>query len=308
MSAMARRPLGVDRLRETYAYVQRHGSASVSDIADALQVSLQTVRRDLHRLEDQRLVERVYGGAVLAGGVPAGPSSRPDAPARTAGAAARRMADAAATLVRDGSTIFLSGGSVAEGVVPGLADREGLEALSMRRLGSELGVEAMSIYNHVPNKEALLDGVVEVLFTEMKVSLDDKNSWEDRVREVFRSFRGLAHSHPQIFPLFAVRPSNASKVVRVLPVFLDALRGSGVDVRTSLRAFRTLSSYTIGYALAEIRGFVLEEARGQYRALPGYGDNAAENAPPLEEADRDIEFEFGLDLILMGLREHRTRH
>ena len=189
-----------------------------------------------------------------------------------------------------------------------LADREGLEALSMRRLGAELGVEAMSIYNHVPNKEALLDGVVEVLFTEMKVSLDDKNSWEDRVREVFRSFRGLAHTHPQIFPLFAVRPSNASKVVRVLPVFLDALRGSGVDVRTSLRAFRTLSSYTIGYALAEIRGFVLEEARGQYRALPGYGDNTAENAPPLEEADRDIEFEFGLDLILMGLREHRTRH
>jgi AcrR family transcriptional regulator len=188
-----------------------------------------------------------------------------------------------------------------------LADREGLEALSMRRLGAELGVEAMSIYNHVPNKEALLDGVVEVLFTEMNVFLDGKNSWEDRVREVFRSFRGLAHTHPQIFPLFAVRPSNASKVVRVLPVFLDALRGSGVDVRTSLRAFRTLSSYTIGYALAEIRGFVLEEARGQYRALPGYGDNAAENAPPLEEADRDIEFEFGLDLILMGLREHRTR-
>jgi DeoR/GlpR family transcriptional regulator of sugar metabolism len=127
---MARRPLGVDRLRETYAYVQRHGSASVSDIADALQVSLQTVRRDLHRLEDQRLVERVYGGAVLAGGGPAGPSSRPDAPARTAGAAARRMADAAATLVRDGSTIFLSGGSVAEGVVPGLADREGLTVVT----------------------------------------------------------------------------------------------------------------------------------------------------------------------------------
>ncbi|MDQ3303151.1 MAG: TetR family transcriptional regulator, partial [Actinomycetota bacterium] len=69
----------------------------------------------------------------------------------------------------------------------GLADREGLEALSMRRLGRELGVEAMSLYNHVPNKEALLDGMVEVLLAEMEVSVSGKQGWEERVREVFRS-------------------------------------------------------------------------------------------------------------------------
>ena len=178
----------------------------------------------------------------------------------------------------------------------------------MRRLGSELGVEAMSIYNHLPNKEALLDGIVEVLLSEMKVSLEGESGWEEKVREVFRSFRGLAHAHPEVFPLFAARPANASKLVRVLPVFLDASRGSGIDVRTSLRAFRTLSSYTVGYALAEIRGFALEEARGQYRSPPGYGDNAAKTTPPLEEADRDVEFEFGLDLILAGLQKYIMRH
>ena len=191
----------------------------------------------------------------------------------------------------------------------GLADREGLEALSMGRLGAELGVEAMSLYNHVPNKEALLDGVVEILFTEMKVTLDGKRGWEEKVREVFRSFRRLAHAHPEVFPLFAMRPSNTSKVVGILPVFLDALRGSGFDVRTSLRAFRTLASYTIGYALAEIRGFALEPAqvRAETRILPDDGDHTSETTPPLEEADRDAEFEFGLDLILAGLQAYVTR-
>lgn len=191
----------------------------------------------------------------------------------------------------------------------GLVDREGLEALSMRRLGAELGVEAMSLYNHVPNKEAVLDGMVEVLLAGVRISFDDEDGWEERVREVLRSFRGLARAHPEVFPLFAVRPSNASRVVGLLPVFLEAMRGSGFDVRTSLRAFRTLSSYAIGYALAEVRGTVTRSARGRddSRDLPGQDTRLSEEAPLLGEADHDDEFEFGLDLILAGLQEYITR-
>ena len=72
------------------------------------------------------------------------------------------------------------------------ADREGLEALTMRKLGAELGVEAMSLYNHVPNKGALLDGMVEVLLGELEIPLRNQD-WEERIREGYRAFRRLAH-------------------------------------------------------------------------------------------------------------------
>src|ERR687891_2960838 len=76
-------------------------------------------------------------------------------------------------------------------------DREGLDALSMRKLGSELGVEAMSLYNHVPNKSALLDGMVEVLLGELEI-LSENYGWEERIREGYRAFRRLAHKHPDV--------------------------------------------------------------------------------------------------------------
>ncbi len=191
----------------------------------------------------------------------------------------------------------------------GFADREGLEALSMRRLGRELGVEAMSLYNHVPNKEALLDGMVEVLLSEMEVSGNDKQGWEERVREVFRSFRRLAHVHPDVFVLFAVRPSpTMSKVVWLLPAFLHALRGAGWEMRTSLRAFRALSSYTIGYALVEVHGSAPEPARDRTGILGAAEEERIfEMVPILNGADRDVEFEFGLDLIFTGLRAELER-
>ena len=179
----------------------------------------------------------------------------------------------------------------------------------MRRLGRELGVEAMSLYNHVPNKEALLDGMVEVLLAGMKVSVDSAEGWEENVRRVFRSFRLLAHAHPDVFALFAVRPGNTSKVVWLLPMFLDALWGAGFDVMTSLRVFRVLSSYAIGYALAEIRGFAPEPGTNR-TGLPGLAEEEErifEMAPLLEGADGDAEFEFGLDLILAGLRKELDR-
>src|ERR671913_1313899 len=86
-------------------------------------------------------------------------------------------------------------------------DREGLEALSMRKLGSELGVEAMSLYNHVPNKDALLDGMVEVLLGELEVPAESQ-SWEERIRQGYGAFRRLAHRHPNVFPLLVNRPPD----------------------------------------------------------------------------------------------------
>jgi AcrR family transcriptional regulator len=184
-------------------------------------------------------------------------------------------------------------------------DREGLEALSMRKLGGELGVEAMSLYNHVPNKDALLDGMVEVLLGELEVPPDGAN-WEGRVREAYRAFRRLAHEHPNVFPLLVVRPPDTMDGVWLVEEFFRTLREAGFDPETALHAFRALSSYASGYAMAEIRGFAMEPAgarRGALALPPDHFPRIHELDERLEKVDRDAEFEFGLDLILAGLKE-----
>jgi TetR/AcrR family transcriptional regulator, tetracycline repressor protein len=186
-------------------------------------------------------------------------------------------------------------------------DREGLEALSMRKLGSELGVEAMSLYNHVPNKGALLDGMVEILLGELEVPPEDEG-WESRLREAYRAFRRLAHGHPNVFPLLVVRPPDTMDGIWLVEEFLKTLRGAGFDPETALYAFRALSSYASGYAIAEIRGFAMEPAGARLGAAslsPDDFPHIHELDAPLREVDHDAEFEFGLDLILTGLQKYK---
>src|SRR5215216_6633341 len=184
------------------------------------------------------------------------------------------------------------------------ADREGLEALSMRKLGSELGVEAMSLYNHVPNKGALFDGMVEVLLGELEVPPEDE-SWERRVREAYGAFRRLAHEHPNVFPLLITRPPDTMDGVWLVEEFLKTLGEAGFDPETALYAFRVLSSYTSGYAMAEIRGFAMEPSGARLGAsrLPDDFPYIHELDDRLRMVDHDAEFEFGLDLILAGLKD-----
>jgi TetR/AcrR family transcriptional regulator, tetracycline repressor protein len=189
------------------------------------------------------------------------------------------------------------------------ADREGLEALTMRRLGAELGVEAMSLYNHVPNKSALLDGMVEVLLGELEIPSENRG-WEERIRDGYRAFRGLAHEHPNIFPLLVTRPPDTMDGVWLVEEFLRTLEEAGFGKETALHAFRALSSYTFGYAMAEIRGFALEpdgSRLGAHGLSPQEFPRISELGALLENVDHDAEFEFGLGLILTGLQKHKGR-
>ena len=185
------------------------------------------------------------------------------------------------------------------------ADREGLEALTMRKLGAELGVEAMSLYNHVPNKGALLDGMVEMLLGEVEIPPRGQD-WEERVREGYRAFRQLAHEHPNVFPLLVNRPPETMDGVWLVEELLQTLREAGFGGEEALHAFRSLSSYTFGYAMAEIRGFALEpdgSRLGAWALSPEEFPNLCELRPRLEKVDHDAEFEFGLDLLVSGLRD-----
>jgi AcrR family transcriptional regulator len=179
----------------------------------------------------------------------------------------------------------------------------------MRKLGSELGVEAMSLYNHVPNKSALLDGMVEVLLGELEIPPEDEG-WERRVREAYRAFRRLAHEHPNVFPLLVVRPPETMDGIWLVEEFLKTLREAGFDPQTALYAFRALSSYASGYAMAEIRGFAMEPAGARVGAATLPVDDFPhihEIEAPLREVDHDAEFEFGLNLILAGLQKYKER-
>lgn len=197
----------------------------------------------------------------------------------------------------------LSRGRILKAAVS-FVDREGLEALSMRKLGAELGVEAMSLYNHVPNKDALLDGMVEMLLGELQIPPENED-WEVRVREAYRSFRGLAHAHPNVFPLFVVRPPDTMDGVWLVEEFLKTLKEAGFDSETALHAFRAFSGFVVGYAMSEIRGFALEPAstrQGAHALPPEKFPRLSELGPYLEKVDHDAEFEFGLNLIFAGLK------
>lgn len=190
-----------------------------------------------------------------------------------------------------------------------LADREGAGALTMDRLGAELGVAAMSLYNHIANKEALLDALAEALLREIVVPAGVAD-WEAVVRAAFQSVRSIAHRHPALFPLVLDRVPHLLGEARLIEQFLEMLCAAGFDERTALGAFRVLSDFTIGYALAEARGFALEPGRSRLDAgaLPADAfPQVARLAPRLGAGDRDADFEFGLGLILIGLRAELDR-
>lgn len=185
----------------------------------------------------------------------------------------------------------------------GVVDGEGLSSLTMRRLGAELGVEAMSIYNHVPNKDALLDGMVEVILEELEIPVGEEE-WEERIRVGYRRFRELAHRHPNVFPLLVSRPPKSPDGLWLFEAFLRTMRVAGFDPETAFRAFRVLTNYTFGYAMAEIRGFALEPGGGAANPPAEDFPEISRLAPEIESVDHDAEFEFGLDLILTGLKEN----
>src|SRR6266496_2533447 len=89
-----------------------------------------------------------------------------------------------------------------------LVDRDGLEALSTRRLGEELGCEAMSIYHHFPNKAHLMDALIDLMLAEARVPLLAEWDWLERLRRCAHGFRAMALRHPKFFPFFAVHLLN----------------------------------------------------------------------------------------------------
>jgi AcrR family transcriptional regulator len=141
-------------------------------------------------------------------------------------------------------------------------DQQGLNALTMRRLGAHLGVEAMALYRYVPGRENLLDGVVESVIDELygdpDVHLAASHGWQDYLQRLAHGVRRIALAHPEVFPLVASRPPAAPWVrpplrsLRWVESFLTALIDSGFTEESAVAAYRAYSSFLLGHLLLEV--------------------------------------------------------
>ena len=144
----------------------------------------------------------------------------------------------------------------------GFIDREGLPGLSMRRLGSELGVEAMALYRHVPGKEELLDGVVECLVDAMEhddeVLSTPRDGWQDFLQRLAHGVRRVALEHPKAFPLVASRPPEAPwlrpplRSLDWVEAFLAGLVSEGFSDEAAVGGYRAFTSFLLGHLLLEV--------------------------------------------------------
>ena len=128
-----------------------------------------------------------------------------------------------------------------------LVDRDGVDALTMRRLGRELGVEAMSLYSYVDNKQDLIEGVVEQVFKEMPLITPGPGSWQERLRINAAMFRSVLLRHPRAVRLVAGRPLITEGTVAFVESALVELRSTGLDLATADRVLEVIASFTLGH-------------------------------------------------------------
>jgi AcrR family transcriptional regulator len=189
-----------------------------------------------------------------------------------------------------------------------LVDREGAHALTMRRLGRELGVEAMSLYSHVDGKDDLVDGVVEKVFREMPPIRPGAGSWQQLVRTHARSYRAVLLEHPHAVRLVAGRPLVTEGTASFVDSALGLLRGIGLDVHLADRVLGIVASFTLGHVSEQV-GHDERDARPARRSDEARQRSRYPNLAELDRmkpADYDTEFELALDWMINGIEALRS--
>lgn len=206
-----------------------------------------------------------------------------------------------------------------------LVDSDGVQALTMRRLAARLGVEAMSLYYHLPAKEALLDGVVETVLVEIDAAIaslpaDGDDDWRARIRRRFLAARQVMLRHPWMPGLLNTRRTIPASVYAYYDSILGTLVGAGFSYRLAHRALHAFGSLPLGFVQevfspASAGGSMDVDATeadvaAMAAALPNLAAMMAAEThdghdPTLGWCDSQVEFEFTLDLLLDGLERLR---
>jgi AcrR family transcriptional regulator len=191
-----------------------------------------------------------------------------------------------------------------------IADEHGIEAVTMRAVASRLGVEAMSLYNHVANKDEILDGMMDLVADEFSLP-HDAAGWRDAMRRRAVSARQVFARHPWAPALLDSRVSSGPSRLRYFDWVLGTLVGAGFPLDAAARAFSLLDSYVYGFGKRQANASTHdartpEQLAGAFRvSVPAetypYLYRMASRAMDVRY-DADADFDFGLDLILDGLQ------
>ena len=190
-----------------------------------------------------------------------------------------------------------------------LADRDGIESISMRKLAQELGIEAMSLYTHVHNKDDLLDGMVDAVIGEIPTDTDGAD-WKTSLRRIVLAARGVMLTHPWAPGPIQTRTAPGPAMLHYVNTVLGILRAGGFTVAQAHHALHILGSRGLGFSqdLFDDSGELdPEAAAGIAEQLGAVLPHVAEMAlavthgGALGRCDDDAEFEFVLDFILDGL-------
>ena len=197
-----------------------------------------------------------------------------------------------------------------------IVDSDGVAGLSMRRLAGALGRDPMTLYRYAANKEALLDGLAELVLEQLRVDTAD-NDWESQLRTVARSYRDLAVAHPQVVPLLVTRPLATPLALRPLgtlrplEAILELLTRAGFSAIDALHVYRSLFGFLNGHVLNELQELVdnPEEADdllrlGLHRLPLKEFPLLRSLASDLAQYDGAAELERGLDILLTGLHRY----
>ena len=191
-----------------------------------------------------------------------------------------------------------------------LIEREGVDAVSMRRIATELGSGAMSLYNHVPSKAALLDGVAERVISSIDVTSEPGASWADEVRAQARAFRQIARAYPRCTMVAVSRPTTSTSEPPPVEHALATLRSAGFGEEDALRIVRAFVAYVVGSLLREVGvSPALGDAHPSYSAQapqrlhldPEEFPQVTSLTAELTRRDPDADFEFGLDLLVHAI-------
>lgn len=191
-----------------------------------------------------------------------------------------------------------------------LADADGIDSLSMRKLARELGVEAMSLYHHVANKSDILDGMVDLVFAEIELPEPDA-PWRPAMRARAISARQVLRTHPWAISLMQSRTNPGPSTLRHHDSVLGTLLRAGFSLEEAAHAFSLLDAYIYGFALQEETMPFEGPEDAAAVAAEMFADFPSDEYPYLAEFtighimqpgyDYGAEFEFGLDLILDSL-------
>lgn len=201
-----------------------------------------------------------------------------------------------------------------------LVDAEGLEALTMRRLGQELNRDPMTLYRYVPNRSALLDGVAEHVLDELEISIDG-SEWQTELRRTAHDFRALALAHPHIVPLLVTRPPMTPLglrplgTLRPLERILELLASAGFPPADSLHVYRTYFGFLFGSVLNEMQEIGMDPEEAEDLLRLGLHRLPAEKFPYLRGLAGDLvhfdgaaELDYGLNAVLIGLEAQLDGH